>query len=61
MVVAGGYARGEYFDSVEIYKSGGDGLWETLEDRLPTPRMLVGGVVGGQYSGGEFLYMFGKY
>ena len=60
MVVAGGYNKGDYLDTTEIYYYNSDDLWktlETIEAKLPTPRMVTGGMVGG----GDYIYLFGKY
>ena len=60
MVVAGGYNKGDYLDTTEIYYYNSDDLWKTLEAKeakLPTPRMVTGGMVGG----GDYIYLFGKY
>lgn len=51
MVVAGGYANGEYLDSTEVFD---DGLWVTSEAKLPTPRAARGGMLDG------YNYLFGK-
>ena len=53
MVVAGGYNRGEYLDSTEVYDY--TGLWKTSVAKLPTPRMARGGMLDG------YNYLFGKY
>ena len=66
MVVAGGYHNGDYLDTTEIYFYNSDELWRTLEAKeakLPTPRMVTGGMVGGitEKGGNDYVYLFGKF